>query len=60
MKTTELLKLLKQNGITFVRHGKRHNIYHSPITGKDFPVPRHTSEIKPGTLHNILTDAGLK
>lgn len=60
MKTSELLKLLKKNGIQFVEHGKRHDHYYSPITGKCFPVPRHKDELKTGTLNSILEDAGLK
>ena len=60
MKTSELLKLLKKNGIEFKGHGKKHDIYYSPLTGKSFPVPRHKAEIKPGTLNSIMKDAGLK
>lgn len=60
LKTSELLKVLKQNGIRFDHHGKRHDIYYSPITEKTFPVPRHVTEIKIGTLQSILKDAGLK
>lgn len=60
MKTSELLKLLKKNGITFIRHGKGHDIYYSPITDKQFTVPRHAAEVKTGTANNILKDAGLK
>ena len=60
MKTGELLKLLKQNGIILKRNGKKHDIYYSPITNKSFPVPRHKAEIAEGTLKSILTDAGLR
>lgn len=61
MTTAELLKLLKKNGCTFVRNGGRHDIYFSPITGKQFPVGRHSKEEVPnGTLQNILKFAGLK
>ncbi|EHL08220.1 toxin-antitoxin system, toxin component, HicA family [Desulfitobacterium hafniense DP7] len=60
MKTSELLKLLAQNNITLKRHGKKHDIYYSPITNKSFPVPRHKTEIAKGTLDSILNDAGLK
>lgn len=60
MQTGELLKLLKKNGITFVEHGTRHDMYHSPITGKMFPVPTHKDEVKTKTLNSILKDAGLK
>ena len=61
MTTAELLKLLKKNGCTFVRNGGRHDIYFSPITGKQFPVGRHNKEEVPNvTLQNILKYAGLK
>lgn len=60
MKTSELLKLLKKAGVTYVEPGKRHDMYYSPITKKTFPVPRHKQEVATGTLNNILKDAGLK
>ena len=60
MKTSELLKLFKKHDITFAQHGKRHDIYYSPITGKSFPVPRHAKEIATGTLKSIKKDAGLE
>ena len=35
----EILKLLKENGCLFVRHGKGdHDIWHSPITKRTFTV----------------------
>lgn len=60
MKTSELLKILKKNGCYLVRNGTRHDIWFSPITSKQFAVPRHKDDIKLGTLNNILKDAGLK
>jgi predicted RNA binding protein YcfA (HicA-like mRNA interferase family) len=61
MNYTELTRLLKQNGIEFVSHGKKHDIYFSPKTGRKVTVPRHgTKEIPDGTLNNILKTAGLK
>lgn len=60
MKLSELLKLLNKNGVKLVQHGKRHDIYFSPITGKSFPVPRHAKEIADGTLKSILKDAGIE
>ena len=60
MKTSELLKKFKKHKITFVEHSSRHDHYYSPITGKMFPVPRHRTELKDGTLNSILKDAGLK
>lgn len=60
MKTQELLKLLKKNKCELLRNGSRHDIWYSPKSGKQFAVPRHKAEIAPGTLNNILKDAGLK
>ena len=60
MNTSELLRKFSKNGIKFVKHGAKHDDYYSPITGKIVRVPRHKAEIKKGTLHSILTDAGLK
>ena len=60
MKLSELLKLFNKNGIKMVQHGKRHDFYYSPITGKSFPVPRHAKEIAVGTLKSILKAAGLE
>jgi len=60
MKRSELLKLFSKNGIMFLQHGKRHDIYYSPITGNTFPVPRHAKEIAVGTLKSIMKDAGLE
>lgn len=60
VKQSELLKLFSKNNIKFLQHGKRHDIYYSPITGRKFPVPRHTKEIAEGTLKSIKKDAGLE
>lgn len=60
MKLGELLKLFSKNKITLVQHGKRHDIYYSPITNKKFPIPRHAKEIAPGTLKSIKRDSGLE
>ena len=59
MKQSELLKLFSKNGIQLQQHGKRHDLYYSPLTGKKIPIPRHAKEIAVGTLKNILKDAGL-
>ena len=54
----QLVRLLKEGGCAFVRHGKgSHEIWHSPITKRNFPVPlgiasRHTANA-------ILRQAGL-
>jgi predicted RNA binding protein YcfA (HicA-like mRNA interferase family) len=55
---SELRELLRKAGCTFVRQGKgSHEIWHSPITRRNFPVPvgiatRHTANA-------ILRQAGL-
>lgn len=60
MKTSELVKKLKINNCSLLRHGKNHDIWFSPITNKQFSVPRHKGEIKTGTANNILKDAGIE
>ncbi len=59
MKLSELLKLFSLNNIRLIQHGKRHDIYYSPLTNKKFPVPRHAKEIPDGTLKSIKSDAGI-
>lgn len=60
MKTSELLKILKAHGIVFAKHGRNHDLYYSPVTGKLFPVPRHKGDVKQGTCDSILKQAGIK
>ena len=60
MKRSELLRLFNKNNIILLEHGKRHDIYYSPITGNKIPVPRHAKEIAEGTLKSIKKDAGLE
>ena len=59
MKTNELLKLLKKNGCSLIRHGSNHDIWYSSVTEKHFAVPRHKKEIKSGTAAAILRDSGI-
>lgn len=61
MTTNELIKLLKQRGCYLIEHGSRHDRWFSPITNRDFMVPRHGSqEVAVGTANSILKSAGLK
>lgn len=61
MKTSELKRLLLEGGCRFLQEGKEHEKWFSPLTGKAFRVPRHSSkEIPTGTANRILKDAGLK
>jgi predicted RNA binding protein YcfA (HicA-like mRNA interferase family) len=41
MKRNTLLKALKNLGCVFVQHGKKHDQYMNPQTGKIDQVPRH-------------------
>ena len=41
MKNGALLKILRQQGCVFVKHGKKHDLYLQPKTGKTSQVPRH-------------------
>ena len=60
MKFSELKKILKDNGCYLDKEEKKHERWYSPITGKYFRVGRHnTEDVKKGTLHSILSDAGI-
>lgn len=60
MKINEFVRILRERGCSFLRSGKKHDIYLSP-NGKKVSVPRHGSkEIPDGTLHSILKKAGLE
>ena len=61
MKTKELERILKAQKCYFVRHGKRHDIWYSPITHTPVPVPRHgAKEVAVGTLADIVSQSGIK
>lgn len=60
MTRNELMKLFAKNAIILIRNGANHDMFYSPITGKKFPVARHTKDIPIGTLNLILKDSGLK
>lgn len=61
MNQGELKRLLKKNGCSKLREGKRHEIWFSNATGMKFEVGRHDKEEVPvGTLRKILKAAGLE
>lgn len=61
MKTNELKRLLMASGCGPVAEKTNHEWWHSPITGANFPLPRHgAKEIPVGTLRQILKQAGVK
>ncbi|OXA65570.1 toxin HicA [Flavobacterium aquidurense] len=61
MKYSELERKLKKAGCYWIKDGKKHPIWYSPTTEKEFQTSHHKSEeVKFGTLQSILRDSGLK
>lgn len=58
MKRSEFLRELRRAGCRLHRHGKRHDLYINPATGKKAPLPRHT-EIKNSLCELIRKQLGL-
>ena len=44
MKYSEVERKLKKAGCYYVRDGRKHPIWYSPITGKEFQTSHHKSE----------------
>lgn len=60
MKVSEIKKLLNKAGCYCIREGDNHEIWYSPITNRQFAVPRHNSkELPTGTEKAIKKQAGL-
>ena len=54
----DLLKILRENGCYFVRHGKgSHEIWCSPINGRKFPIQNKIRSRV--TANSLLKQAGL-
>lgn len=61
MKYSEIERKLAKQGCMFLRDGKKHPIWFSPITGKEFQLSHHKSEeAKFGTMKSISKDSGVK
>jgi mRNA interferase HicA len=61
MKYSEVERKLTKYGCTFLRDGKKHPIWYSPITGNEFQLSHHKSEeVKYGTLKSISKESGIK
>jgi len=54
MKTSELLKKLKDGGCDLVQHGGRHDKWQNLETGESEWVPRHAGEVPTGLAQKIL------
>jgi predicted RNA binding protein YcfA (HicA-like mRNA interferase family) len=57
-RTSELIRRLARAGFSFLRHGKKHDIYANQA-GRKLIIPRHSKEIADGLYHAIIRDAGL-
>ncbi|HKN04968.1 MAG TPA: type II toxin-antitoxin system HicA family toxin [Buttiauxella sp.] len=60
MKSAELMTLLKKHGWIAVRVRGSHYQFRHPDFAGVMTVPHSRHDIKPGTLHQILTHARLK
>ena len=58
MKRGNFIRSLVKRGCHLKRHGKRHDIYANPITGRKAPVPRHP-EIKESLVRLIEKQLGV-
>ena len=61
MKSSELIRKLIKGGCYLIRQGKgSHEIWFSPMTGKEFVVPNHGSqEVGRGLENKIKKAAGI-
>ncbi len=57
MKRAQFIRELIETGCYLKRHGKKHDIYANPRTGKQAPVPRH-AEIKESLCDLIRKQLG--
>ena len=61
MKYSEVERILKKAGCYYLKDGKKHPVWFSPITGKAFQLSHHKSEeVRFGTLMSISRDSGVK
>jgi mRNA interferase HicA len=58
LKRKAFLRELGQAGCSLDRHGKKHDLYLNPVTGRRAPVPRH-AEIKDSLCDLIRRQLGL-
>jgi mRNA interferase HicA len=59
VKRRDLIRELAEEGCYLRRHGKKHDIYINPRTGKKAPIPRHP-EIKESLCKLIRRQLGSK
>lgn len=60
MKQKEFCAELLAAGCRLIRHGAKHDIWYSPITGKKWAIPRHGSkELASGTERKARKELGI-
>ncbi|GAA3961469.1 type II toxin-antitoxin system HicA family toxin [Mucilaginibacter dorajii] len=55
----EIVSVLLAHGFELARTNGSHQIFINRTTGKRTVVPMHAKELKKGTLHGILKQAGI-
>lgn len=58
VKPRQMIKVLEQKGFKFVRQKGSHRLYRKGDLR--VTIPYHNKDLKPGTLQNILRQAGIK
>jgi len=59
MTSKQMIKYLKEYGFVEVSQNGSHIKMKNPYSGKQTIVPYHHKDLKPGTEHGILKQAGL-
>ncbi len=58
VKPRQIIKVLEEKGFKFIRQKGSHRLYRKEDLR--VTVPYHSKDLKPGTLQNILRQAGIK
>jgi len=58
LKRSSFLKELTQAGCHLHRHGKKHDLWINPATGRKAPIPRH-AELKNSLCNLIRSQLGV-
>lgn len=56
----EIIAILIAHGFELIRTNGSHHIYANRSNGKRTVVPVHNKDLKKGTLHGILKQAGIE
>jgi len=55
----DIVAVRLEHGFEFLRGSGSHQIFINRLTGKRTVVPMHSKDLKKGTLHGILKQAGI-